>query len=450
MGGDLKKAAFGLFFAGMLVVSGCSQEAPDEKTPVGDATKKNQTEVTEESSYEQIDPKEEKQLLNNKVVYYETPKVKTPAVHKDAEKVIENLAKKKKVTVKPNLQDGKYRDFIYSAASDISSLNKDEQKKVAEFVKYVDKFENQLKNKRIQELMKKVKAGQQLTGSERAELESLLPVKGGQKIINTNPKEKPGTKIGGINQGGNDSEQNNGGTNQGGNDSEQNNGGTNQGGNDSEQNNGGNEQPGSLNGGNNRGGNDTGNDGDNGQNNNNGGNQSGNLIGGNQPPKNSYDPIKARDYAYKWWNKRNNEQYGYYSRVSGGCYDCWYDCTNFVSQAIKEGGIKEKRENNLYWYYSDEKPSYAWGVANSLYKHMKDRKVQQVRDMFDLEVGDIVNVDFDQDGDIEHTAIITKVTPFEVYLTQHTADKKDAPLSAWFEAGYDVYGWKMQTVDVNR
>lgn len=469
MGGELKNKAFGLLVAGALVIAGCSQggEDPSSEEKV---SKKDKNQVTEETSYEQIDPKEDEKILNNKVTYYETPKTETPAVHKEAENEIEKLAKDKKVNVKPDLKDGKFRDFVYSAASDIDSLSKEQQKKIADYVKYVDKYENQIKNKRIQELMKKVKDGKKLTGDERAELESLLPVKGGQKIEKTEPKkpepDQPGQKTGGKD---NDSkeEQEQGKKTGGKEQPGTTDGGSNQSGNDQEGNQesgvtgGDNEQPGTRTGGSDENGDDQepgtdgGNDQDGNQGGNNVGNQSGMLIGGGgndrggeNPPAGSYDPIKARDYAYKWWNKRNNEQYGYYSRVMGGCYDCWYDCTNFVSQAIKEGGIKEKRDsqNNLYWYYTDEKPSYAWGVANSLYKHLKDRKAEQVNDMFDLEVGDVVNVDFDHDGDIEHAAIVTKVTLTDVYVTQHTSDKKDSPLSSWFLAGYDVYGWKMQTV----
>ncbi|WP_240511920.1 amidase domain-containing protein [Paludifilum halophilum] len=161
--------------------------------------------------------------------------------------------------------------------------------------------------------------------------------------------------------------------------------------------------------------------------------------------KNGYDREKARDYAYKWWNKRNNEEYGYYSRAMGGCYDCWYDCTNFVSQAISKGGLVQWK-SDPWWYYSDEKPSYAWGVANSLYKHM-DQRAEPAKSVSELKVGDVVNGDLNGDGDIDHTAIITKIENGQIYVTQHTTDRKDAPLNAWFAAGYDVYGWKMGTAD---
>ena len=283
------------------------------------------------------------------------------------------------------MNDARFRDFVFNVATDLSSLSKDQQTKVAEFAKYVDKYENKLKNKRIQELLAKVKAGKKLTGKERAELDSLLPIKGGTKIAyqkqptkeqlkNLEPiKSDPNQQQPGRNDDENRNNPNDPGNNTGSNDNQGNQSG-----------NGDDKEPTlvetmitkgtiptktittmeailakmmdrtmvktvdqtmemikTIT-----------------QEGNTGGDQNivPPIVGGG-----SYDPIKARDYAYKWWNKRNNEQYGYYSRVMGGCYDCWYYCTNFVSQAIKEGGIKEQRTGGTYWYYSDEKPSYSWG-----------------------------------------------------------------------------------------
>ncbi|SFS82635.1 amidase domain-containing protein [Marininema halotolerans] len=163
---------------------------------------------------------------------------------------------------------------------------------------------------------------------------------------------------------------------------------------------------------------------------------------------NGYNRTKAVEYAYKWWNKRNNAKYGYYSKANGGCYDCWYDCTNFISQVLKEGGFKEKKGRYDwydYWFYSDKKPSLTWGVAHSLFKHMKYvRKAEQATRPSDLEVGDIVNADFEKDGRIDHSVVITKIKHGIIYATYHTSDNKDKPINDWFRL-YNVYGWKMGT-----
>ena len=64
------------------------------------------------------------------------------------------------------------------------------------------------------------------------------------------------------------------------------------------------------------------------------------------------------------------QEYGYYSRVNGDCDACWYDCTNFVSQVIKTGGIKERNGRYDwfdYWFYDDEQPGlpWAWPTAST-------------------------------------------------------------------------------------
>ncbi|SMO93185.1 amidase domain-containing protein [Melghirimyces algeriensis] len=167
---------------------------------------------------------------------------------------------------------------------------------------------------------------------------------------------------------------------------------------------------------------------------------------------NGYDRSKARDYAYKWWNKRNNEEYGYYSRAKGGCYACWYDCTNFVSQVIQNGGIKERKGRwdwYDYWYYDDKKPSMTWGLAHSFYKHMKFvRNAQNASTISQLKVGDIVNVDFEGDGNIDHSVVITKIKNGQIYATYHSNDNKDNNITDWLYF-YDVYAWKMGTVKNN-
>lgn len=329
-----------------------------------------------------------KKLLR-KVNYYEKTDKKKPEMEKTVQSVINKVAKKNKVKVTFDINDQKFRDTLTAAATDIQSLTPEETKAVTEYVKKVDAYENELKNKNIKNLEQRLKMGVALSENDKQALEALTPIEKGQKLEWTSDmsgsgkSQQPKTP----------------------------------------------QQP-----------------------------QQPQLPPQNpqQPTKdkpdtqvpkteNGYNPIAARDYAYQWWNKRNNAEYSYYSRVSGGCENCWPDCTNFVSQAIKAGGIEERRDGT-YWYYSDEKPSYAWGVANSFYKHFKDR-AEQVKNWRELSVGDVVNIDFDRDGDIEHSAIVTRVGPFDVYVTQHTTDKKDTPISPWLRAGYDVYGWKMSTAN---
>lgn len=156
-----------------------------------------------------------------------------------------------------------------------------------------------------------------------------------------------------------------------------------------------------------------------------------------------YSRTTARDYAYEWWNGRNNSKYGYYSNYYN-CYDCWNDCTNFVSQSLVAGGMVtwSTLSGDHNWFYSNNKPSHSWGGAHNFYNHWRNRANLAPNDT-DLTVGDAVNADFSNDGHIDHTALVTSSDWTGPLVTQHTSDKKDARLENWFDAGYIVYGWEM-------
>lgn len=135
---------------------------------------------------------------------------------------------------------------------------------------------------------------------------------------------------------------------------------------------------------------------------------------------NGYNRNVAREYAYTWAYTRNNTKYGYYAR-RGNCSECWADCTNFVSQVLYEGGMIQYhkafwpivgniiQENSNNWYYYDnnnsEAPSYTWGAAVNFYNHWSKRTVVTTYPSMIKEM-DSVSIDFEGDGDVEHTVII--------------------------------------------
>lgn len=172
---------------------------------------------------------------------------------------------------------------------------------------------------------------------------------------------------------------------------------------------------------------------------------------------NGYSQSNAVNYAYKWTDNykklRNTSQYGYYS-VNGA------DCTNFVSQCLKAGGMKNRTGSYISsssWYYNNTKPSHTWGGAHNFYNHWRNR-AGVASSVSNLRGGDVVSADFDKDGDIDHSAIITKNTATSTsntashkYLTQHSTDreeyhvgnKKSYTLKYWYDSGYKVYGYEM-------
>ncbi len=250
---------------------------------------------------------------------------------------------------------------------------------------------------------------------------------------NNNEQDQPGN-----NEQGNDNEQDQPGNNEQGNDNEQGQPGNNEQGNDNEQG-----QPGN---------NEQGNDNEQGQPGNNEGrdrdkDKDEDKDKDKNKEKNGYDRKAAKEYAYQWWNKRNNEEFGYYSRVWGGCYDCWYDCTNFISQVVYKGGIKQRTSGSNLWFYSDNGPHNAWGVANSFYNHFKNR-AKLVQNKSDLKIGDVIAFDFDSNNRVDHTAVVTKLTEHGVFVTQHTYDKKDSNIISWFYTpGAKLYAFDMGSAD---
>jgi hypothetical protein len=457
------------------------EEAADA-TPSAQA-EKPAAEGKEEPTVKEIAEASDEELVDE-IHYYNEISLSKESIRKNhhiAVKIVDQKAKEQ--NVKPDLDNPRYREIVKETALDLEGKSPEEQRAIAEFAKEADRYENKANNKRIKELQDKAKK-EGLTEKERAELINLLPIKNpgpklkpepkGDDQKNSTPpedkiktpgkgeKDKPGSDNGDSRQDENGTDEQDGKTDgskdqpkeekqkDGSKDDEkqkdghkdQPDGKQKEKGKDEPQDG---EQPGD--------GSDEDQDG-NGQDGDDDGDKDAEEPA--QPPlkteANGYNRAKAVEYAYKWWNKRNNEEYGYYSRSMGGCYDCWYDCTNFVSQVIKTGGIKERvgRYDWFdYWFYNDDQPSLTWGLAHSFYKHMKSvRQAQNATLPSDLQVGDIISVDFEGDGDIDHSVVITKIQNGQIYATYHSSDNKDKNITDWL-LRYDVYAWKMETVKNN-
>ena len=131
------------------------------------------------------------------------------------------------------------------------------------------------------------------------------------------------------------------------------------------------------------------------------------------------------------------------------------DCTNFVSQCLWWGGIPmvddplRPKFSVLDWYYefngagkADDDWSWTWSRASYLFQYLP-----QVADrvFFDheLRVGDIVSFDFDGDSSMDHSTIVTKVADGTVYLTYHSSDREDVPISELRIHG-TAFGWRIR------
>ena len=181
---------------------------------------------------------------------------------------------------------------------------------------------------------------------------------------------------------------------------------------------------------------------------------------------NGYDRNKARDYTYDWALKRNNSKYGYYSRRNGNCENCWYDCTNFISQILYEAGMKQYykaywpivgniiQENNKNWYYYDDRgkeaPSYTWGGAHNFYKHWSNRAIVTTN-LSKVQIMDPISIDFDGDGDIDHTVIVLfkHYSRLDgIYYAAHSNDRRgEVTLESALNNKSKWYAYQMKYAD---
>lgn len=163
----------------------------------------------------------------------------------------------------------------------------------------------------------------------------------------------------------------------------------------------------------------------------------------------NYNRTTAVNYAYKWALWRN-PSYNFYSGLN--------DCTDFISQILYTGSLPYVTSwwlgkfDDSNWYYKSNAPSWTWGGANNFFKHarLSTSKYTLVSSIFNLQIWDILQMDFEGDWIIDHAAVITKITgstkTSQIYLTYHSSDTKDKPLSDFISKvspKTKYYGWKV-------
>ena len=115
----------------------------------------------------------------------------------------------------------------------------------------------------------------------------------------------------------------------------------------------------------------------------------------------TYDRMKAVQYAERWWNEFNPDYYKFTD-----------DCTNFISQCLHAGGIPMwgAPNKNKGWWIRGKNWSYTWTTAHSLYHLLKGGKgirTKEVGTAQELNLGDILCIDFEGDGRFDHNLIVT-------------------------------------------
>ncbi|MFD8808713.1 amidase domain-containing protein [Streptomyces sp. NPDC059597] len=153
-------------------------------------------------------------------------------------------------------------------------------------------------------------------------------------------------------------------------------------------------------------------------------------------PKNmtasGYDYNAMVAYATKYWNNYNTDYPDFNGAGAGG------DCTNFVSQSLKAGGWKHVPgyTNDFHkWFGTKDIQSDSFvGVNEFSWFALSSKRVTPLANVFQADIGDVIQMDFNKDGSKDHTMIVTKRdaqgVPYVTYHSTNTYNRSVASLVA--------------------
>ncbi|MEI5100985.1 amidase domain-containing protein [Streptomyces sp. PmtG] len=133
----------------------------------------------------------------------------------------------------------------------------------------------------------------------------------------------------------------------------------------------------------------------------------------------AYDYSAMARYAEKYW-RTYNPAYGRFNGAGG-------DCTNFLSQALKAGGWKHvpgSASDYRNWWHDGGRQSASWiGTNEWSWFTLSNRRAPNLANVYQLDVGDVLQADFDKNGSKDHSMLVTyRDRRGMPYLTYHSAD----------------------------
>lgn len=128
-----------------------------------------------------------------------------------------------------------------------------------------------------------------------------------------------------------------------------------------------------------------------------------------------YDRAAAVHYANTWWDSYNPA----YPRFD-------VDCTNYVSQCLRAGGAPmwgyPNREKG--WWIGGGTWSLSWSTSHSLRWYLagstRGLTATQVSSADQLDLGDVIVYDFQNDGRFDHSTIVTAKDGTVPLVNAHT------------------------------
>lgn len=89
-----------------------------------------------------------------------------------------------------------------------------------------------------------------------------------------------------------------------------------------------------------------------------------------------------------------------------------------------------KRGNDTFDSNGDDTWSWSWVKSHYLYWHIRSRLGVPVSGVGELGVGDVIQMDFDMDGWVDHSMVVTMIDSLgNRFISQHTINRTDYPFS---------------------
>jgi hypothetical protein len=151
------------------------------------------------------------------------------------------------------------------------------------------------------------------------------------------------------------------------------------------------------------------------------------------------------EYVFDQWNVTGSDEFGYYADN---------DCVNFASQSLLARGWAMDED----WWYANIDGSVehakAWISSTSLMNYLLEHPERATpltdADRDQVEVGDIVQFDWDDSGDRDHTGVVTSVEQDDDTTRIHYAGHTDNTLYRSVDyaitelhPGASVYYWDL-------
>jgi len=145
----------------------------------------------------------------------------------------------------------------------------------------------------------------------------------------------------------------------------------------------------------------------------------------------TYDRAAATEYALAWSVEELNHETPIRNSQAFRTFN--NNCTNFASQCLLAGGVPmfwgagSLRSVPLFWWYKPDQPkngqSWSWTQAWAFHLFLYFKIGELKPNFHDLEKGDFIFLDYNSNGFVDHTVIVTDRQGYDnLYISANTAD----------------------------